>query len=78
LQTHIIKIIICEVSGPHGCKHEDDRLLGCCAVWLSGNRPIALMIEAVSTSETSVNFYESTWCNIPEDIFISATAVESH
>jgi hypothetical protein len=28
---------------------------------------IALMMEAVSTSETSVNFYETTWRNIPED-----------
>jgi hypothetical protein len=27
----------------------------------------ALMTEAVSTSEMSVNFYETTWCNIPED-----------
>jgi hypothetical protein len=27
----------------------------------------ALMMEAVSTSETSVNFYETTWSKIPED-----------
>jgi hypothetical protein len=27
---------------------------------------IALMMEAGGTSETSVNFYETTWCNIPE------------
>jgi hypothetical protein len=27
---------------------------------------IALMIEAVSTSEMSVNFYQTSWCNIPE------------
>jgi hypothetical protein len=26
-----------------------------------------LMMEAVSTSETSVNFYETTWPDIPED-----------
>jgi hypothetical protein len=25
---------------------------------------IALMIEAISTSEMSVNFYQTTWCNI--------------
>jgi hypothetical protein len=25
------------------------------------------MIEAVSTSETSLNFYTTTWCNITED-----------
>jgi hypothetical protein len=28
---------------------------------------IALMMEALSTSETSVNFYEATRRNIPED-----------
>jgi hypothetical protein len=30
-------------------------------------RAIALMMEAVSTSETSVNFYQTTWRNISED-----------
>jgi hypothetical protein len=28
---------------------------------------MALMMEAVSTSETSVNFYKTTRCNNPED-----------
>jgi hypothetical protein len=28
---------------------------------------IALMLEAVSISETLVNFYQTTWCNTPED-----------
>jgi hypothetical protein len=28
---------------------------------------IVLMIEAVSTSETSVNLYQTTWINNPED-----------
>jgi hypothetical protein len=28
---------------------------------------IALMMEAVSISETSVNFYQTTWRNISED-----------
>jgi hypothetical protein len=28
---------------------------------------IALMMEAVSTSETSVNFYQTTRRNIPDD-----------
>jgi hypothetical protein len=28
---------------------------------------IALMMETVSTPETSVNFYQTTRCNIPED-----------
>jgi hypothetical protein len=27
------------------------------------------MMEAVSTSKTSVNFYESTWRNIPKDSY---------
>jgi hypothetical protein len=27
----------------------------------------ALMMEALSTSEMSVNFYQTKWCNIPED-----------
>jgi hypothetical protein len=27
---------------------------------------IALMMDAVSSSETSVNFYENTWRSIPE------------
>jgi hypothetical protein len=31
---------------------------------------IALMMEAVSTSETSVNFYQTTRRNIPEDSHI--------
>jgi hypothetical protein len=32
---------------------------------------IALVMEAVSSSETSVNFYETTSRNIPQDIFTS-------
>jgi hypothetical protein len=28
---------------------------------------IALMMEAVSTSKTSVNFYETTWRKMPEE-----------
>jgi hypothetical protein len=27
---------------------------------------ITLMMEAVSTSEILVNFYQAIWCNIPE------------
>jgi hypothetical protein len=27
----------------------------------------ALMMEAATTSETSVNLYHTTWCNNPED-----------
>jgi hypothetical protein len=28
---------------------------------------IRAMIESVSTSETSINIYQTSWCNIPED-----------
>jgi hypothetical protein len=28
---------------------------------------LQLMMEAASTSETLVNFYQTTWCNNPED-----------
>jgi hypothetical protein len=31
---------------------------------------IALMMEAASISETSVNFYQTTWRNNPEDCHI--------
>jgi hypothetical protein len=30
----------------------------------------AMMIEAASTSEAPVNFYQTTRCNIPEDSYI--------
>jgi hypothetical protein len=30
-------------------------------------RRIALMMEAAGTTETSVNFYQTAWRNIPED-----------
>jgi hypothetical protein len=41
--------------------------LGCCAVWSVRSSPIALMMEAASNSETSVNFYQTTRCNNLED-----------
>jgi hypothetical protein len=44
--------------------YEDDRLLECCAVCVGD---IVLMMEAVSTSETSVTFYQTIQRNIPED-----------
>jgi hypothetical protein len=34
---------------------------------------IVLMMEAVSTSETLVNFYQTTWHNIPEGSHFHAT-----
>jgi hypothetical protein len=54
--------------------------VGCCVVWSRRNlinvsqvlaasivRAIALIMEAASTSETSVNFSQTTRCNNPED-----------
>jgi hypothetical protein len=38
--------------------------------WLTGSVLIARTVEAASASETSVNFYETTRRNIPEDILI--------
>jgi hypothetical protein len=37
------------------------------------SRVIALMMEAASTSETSVNFYKTTWYNrrLPYYIFVA-------
>jgi hypothetical protein len=31
---------------------------------------VALMMDAVSTSETSINFYQTTRRNIPEDRYL--------
>jgi hypothetical protein len=36
-----------------------------------------LMMEAVCTSETSVNFYETTWCNIAEDSHLNSRSHEN-
>jgi hypothetical protein len=33
---------------------------------------IKAMMKVASTSETSVNFYQTTWLNIPEDSLILA------
>jgi hypothetical protein len=38
-----------------------------CVVLAASIRAIALMMEAASSSETSVNFYQSTQLNNPED-----------
>jgi hypothetical protein len=39
---------------------------------------IALMMEAVKTSETPVSFYQTTPCNILEDSQLYTSAVKSH
>jgi hypothetical protein len=41
-------------------------LLGCCACQIL----LSLMMEAVITSETPVNFYQSTWNNNPIDGYL--------
>jgi hypothetical protein len=73
------KKFLSENSGSRGDEYEDDSLLGCCDVTdvsevltASVIRTIirafvALMMEAVSTSETSVNFYKASRRIIPED-----------
>jgi hypothetical protein len=33
---------------------------------------IALMMEAAGTSETSVNLFQTTWRNVPEDFIFTA------
>jgi hypothetical protein len=64
---------LCETAGSHGGKREDDYLLGCAIE--SGRNflfqrylllPSTVMVEAASNSETSVNFYQTTWHNFAE------------
>jgi hypothetical protein len=44
------------------------RFRGACCLHHQGDESlVALMMEAASTSETSVNFYQTTRCNTPED-----------
>jgi hypothetical protein len=38
---------------------------------------IALMMEAASTTETSVNFFQTTWCNNPEDSHLHVLLLSS-
>jgi hypothetical protein len=38
---------------------------------------IAMMMEAVGTSETSVNLYETTWRNIPEGYHLHTVCRET-
>jgi hypothetical protein len=46
------KKIVCEISGFKGGEYENGCLLG---------KVIVLIMEAASTSETSVNFYQTIW-----------------
>jgi hypothetical protein len=56
--------------------HEHGCLLGCSAVYSGRSyQRIALMMEAASTSETFVNFYQTTRCYNPEDSHLRITTV---
>jgi hypothetical protein len=41
-------------------------IIGMTVIWVAAPCEVALMMEAASTSETFVNFYRTTRCNIPE------------
>jgi hypothetical protein len=56
-----IKLTVFWDVAPCSPVETDRRFRGAYCLWA------ALMMEAVSTSETSVNFYETTRSNIPED-----------
>jgi hypothetical protein len=64
-----IKPDIGEISGSHWDKCEGVSLdvAPCILLETEGRLDIALLMEAVSTTETSVTFYEATRCNIPGD-----------
>jgi hypothetical protein len=50
-------------SGSYAGLYGDDCILECCA----------MMMEAVRASETSVNFYETTRRNIPDESYSGAS-----
>jgi hypothetical protein len=63
-----------EILGSHGGEYEDDCFLCCCAVQSGRSLPTFQRYllppssgRWVLTSETSVNFYQTTRRNIPED-----------
>jgi hypothetical protein len=69
-QSRVNSCTLCEISGSHSSDNEDDCLLGCCAMQYGRSLLMfqgALMIQAASTSETLVNFYQTTWCSNPKD-----------
>jgi hypothetical protein len=75
------QILICGSPGSHGVEYEGNCVPVCCTVW-SGRRlstcqrfllppyqghAIAMLMKSVSTCETSVNLYQATRCDIPQD-----------
>jgi hypothetical protein len=67
----LIRRAYCENSGSHGGAYDDGCLLGCCVrTGLRVTTACCLRcpgLEAASTSETSVNSYQTTRRYIPED-----------
>jgi hypothetical protein len=55
---------------PWSLVETDRRFRG--AYCLNHTGPLVLMMEAVSISETSVSFYQTTQSNIPEDSYLQA------
>jgi hypothetical protein len=58
-----------EIPNYHGGENEHGCLLGC----LLAASIIALIMEATSTSETSVNIYQTTRRNNPKDSHLQIT-----
>jgi hypothetical protein len=65
-----------EISVSYSGRCEEDCLLGCALYYDSSllmfqrwllQSCITLMVMAASTSETWGSFYQTTWCNNPED-----------
>jgi len=50
-------------------------ILRCILLMSSDSAP---MLETVITSEMFLNFYETTWCSIPEDCHLHACCLEFH
>jgi hypothetical protein len=57
------------ILGSHGGEYEGGCLLGCSAI-------VALMMEAARTSETSVNFYQTTRRYIPDDSHLKSNKLQ--
>jgi hypothetical protein len=78
LTVSSMKMTVIWVVAP--CSLEDVywRFRGACCVHHQCSSPWALMVEAASTSEMSVNIYQTTWCNNPEDSRLSTSVYCSY
>jgi hypothetical protein len=59
--------LLSEISGSHGGEYEYGCLLGSCAALTDVSEVLTASIIRASSSETSVNFYETAGLNITED-----------